>query len=108
VSDFIYRADAETPSFSVAWADGDDNLLDLSSGFTFTVELVRYGSVALTKTTGIAGAATSPNVVVVWSNGELAALNGTYELHLTATNGSNDRHFRPGNWPTVTVVPTPG
>lgn len=107
---FTYRADAETPSFAVEWKDADGDLVDFSSGFTFSVELVKAGTTvaSVTKTNGIAGASVSPNVTVAWAAGELAALDGVYELHLKATDSSsNDRFFSPHRWPTIRVTPVP-
>ncbi len=111
MSNWIWRADAEAPSFAVAWKDRDGNLIDFSSGYTFEIEFVRNDEVVWSKTTGITGAATSPNVVVAWASGDLANLTSgvSYELHLTATDSSsNDRHFKPGRWPKayIETVPT--
>jgi len=107
VSDYVYRADQETPSFAVAWKDRDGDLVDFSSGYTFTAQLVKAGVVALTKTAGIAGNSTSPNVTVAWTTDELDGLSGVYEVHLKATTGGADRFFRPGNWPTITIEAAP-
>lgn len=106
MSSWTYRADQEAPSFAVAWYDRNGNLIDFSSGYTFEVKLVHKvtDAVALTKVAGITGAATSPNVVVAWSSGELAVTPGPYRLHLTATAAGADRMFMPGDEPVVTIV----
>jgi cytochrome bd-type quinol oxidase subunit 2 len=107
---WTYRSDAETPSYAVHWKDRDGNTIDFSSGYTFTVQLVNVstGTTALTKTTNITGASTSPNVTVAWAVGELAVTAGLYWLMLKATDGSSqDRFFRPGNWPTIEIEAAP-
>lgn len=109
---WTYRQDQELPSFAVAWYDNADALINFSSGYTFTVKLVDLadGTVALTKTTNISGAATSPNVTVAWAAGELSTLTARhqYAVHLVANNGAGtDRVFRPGNPPTIRITATP-
>ena len=103
---WVYRADQEVPSFAVDWYDRDGNLINFATGYTFEVKLINQstGTVALTKTTGVTGAATSPNVVVAWATGQLAITPAVYRLHLTATTGGADRMFRPGDEPRVTIV----
>jgi hypothetical protein len=103
---WIYRADQETPSFAVAWSDRDGNLIDFSTGYTFELKLVHRttGTLALTKTSGITGAATSPNIIAAWSSGELAITPGPYRVHITATTGGADRMFMPGAEPIITIV----
>ncbi len=102
MSTWTYRADQEFPSFSVAWYDGTGNLIDFSTGWTFEVKV---GS--LTKTTGITGSASAPNVVVAWGAGELNITPGTYPLYLKATSSGGDRRFRPGNEPEIEILATP-
>lgn len=106
---WTYRADQESPSFAVAWSDRDGNLINFATGYTFEVKLVNQstGIVALTKTVGITGAATSPNVVAAWSTGELNIAPAVYRVHLTATLTASgaDRMFRPGDEPRITIVP---
>jgi len=66
------------------------------------------GTVALTKTSGISGSATSPNVTVTFATDEILALEGKYQLHLRARDASDkDRFFRPTQWPTVQIVAAP-
>ena len=108
-SDFTYRADQELPSMAFDWYDRDRALIDFSGGYTFQCELVDIaGAVALTKTTGISGGLASPNVTVTFSTDEISALDGTYQIHLRARDGSNaDRFFRPTQWPTIQVIGAP-
>ena len=103
---FIYPANTEKPDYVVEWKDRDGNTIDFSSGYTFTVKLVAQDgtTVALTKTSGITGAATMPNVTVLWASGQLNITPGTYRLHLTATTGSSDRPYQPGAEDTVVIL----
>lgn len=97
--DLHYYAHDERPSAELWWRDDDNSLVDLSSGYTFSLKIGNPGSSAvLTKTTGITGAAGSgsepdgtPNVVIAWSAGDLDLTPGIYALQLKATNSSLDR-----------------
>lgn len=93
-----YIAGAELPDLSLTWWDSNDALIDFSTGYTFTVKVGVLGSAALfTKTTGITGAATDPNVTIGWSTAaELTTLSaGTYAVQVIArrTADSKDRVF---------------
>ncbi len=107
MSSWVYRADAEVPSYTVLWRDSSNVPIDFSTGYTFEVKLVNRssGAVALTKTTGITGSDGSSgyNIVVAWSVGELNVTPGIYEVHLTATTETADRHFRPGHEPQIVI-----
>lgn len=62
------------------------------------------GAVALTKTTGIIGAATVPNASIVWATGELLAVpDGVYWLELTWTIAGNDQSLPKSERPIVTI-----
>jgi hypothetical protein len=108
-----YHKTAERPD-SKLWLLGDDgNLIDFSSGYTFSFKIGRRGTAAvLTKTTGITGAAGSggeptgtPNVTIVYSAGEFAAVtpSPSYRWQLTATVGGLDRVFE-GAFELVEVI----
>lgn len=101
---YTYRPTDEDPSIPLEWLDSDGLPIDLSAA-TFSVVLRERstGTTALTKTSGITGAATSPNVTITWSTGELASLSGVYELVATATVGGRARTFRPASLPLVEV-----
>ncbi len=81
--------------------DRSGALIDMSSGYTFSLRIGTPGSTALlTKSSGITGAAGSgvepsgtPNVTVAFSAGELNLAAGTYAWQLTATTSSLDRVF---------------
>jgi hypothetical protein len=87
-----YHATAERPTLRISWYDDDDALIDFSTGYAFSLKVGNLGSAALlTKTSGITGAATAPNVTIAWTAGELALTPGTYTYELTATTSSLDR-----------------
>jgi predicted dehydrogenase len=111
-----YRADQEHPSWAGDWEDGDGNLLDLSTGFTFDAWLVDEveHTVAHTITTGITGDDVSPNILVAFANGALATAFGSrtatrdFRLHVRArTAGSADRFYRPNNEDIIRIGPVP-
>ena len=114
---YAYRKDQELPALTVAWSDANGNLIDFSSGYTFTVKIALASApsaVLVSKTTGITGAATSPNITVDWSTTDwstlTAAANGTlYVAHLYArrTSDTKDRVFRPGDPITFRLYPAP-
>ena len=95
----------ELPALPIEWLDADGNAIDFSSGWTFTVKISASGAptVALvTKTSGITGAATLPNVTIDWTTSELSSLpaaGAKYDVRLIArrTADSKDRVFRPGD-----------
>jgi hypothetical protein len=103
---WTYRADAESPSYCVEWRDANGDLINFATGYTFEVKLVNQATAvsALTKSSGITGAATSPNITVAWTTGELNLTPATYQVHLTATASGADRHFRPGSEPLLKIV----
>lgn len=95
-----YYKNAEAPTLNLWWYSDDGTLVDFSSGVSgWQLKIGQYGETAvLTKTTGITGAAGSgtdpdgtPNVVVVWSAGDLNVTPGHYVLQLTATTTAGDR-----------------
>lgn len=79
--------------------------LDLSSGYTFTIELVNT----------ITGVDTEPSAVVTghdgymqvaWAVDDLDIAAGDYELRVRAreTATSKDRDWSPGGWPIVRIT----
>lgn len=96
-----YIRNAERPSLALWLLDRAGDLIDFSSNYTFSFKIgERGGTAALTKTTGITGAAGSgtaptgtPNVTVAWSAGELNLTPGVYLWQLTATTSSTDRTY---------------
>jgi len=107
VSDYTYDVGDEDPSIALTWKDRDDAVINLSAA-TFSVKLVNSaGAAIVTKTTGITGAATAPNIVISWAAGELNIAAGLYELWVQATVSSRQRTFRRRNLPTVLIVAAP-
>lgn len=102
---WLYHQTQEDPAYAVEWRDGTGELIDFSTGYTFTVSLIDgAGTTALTKATGIAGAATRPNITVAWSANELDLTPGFYRLHLKATVAGRDRVFKPGHPDIIQIV----
>jgi hypothetical protein len=90
----IYVEGAELGDLGISWYDTDGSLINFASGYTFVVKVGSPGSAALfTKSTGITGAATVPNVTVGWAtSGELNGLSaGTYSVQVAATRTSDSK-----------------
>ncbi len=112
---YAYRIGQELPSMAFEWQDRDGAVIDFSSGWTFTAKLASAntpGTIAATITTGITGAATSPNVTIDWATDAFDALTpdaagSVYVVHLIArrTSDSKDREFSPGNPPRMMLLP---
>lgn len=86
-----YHSTAERPTFRLSWYDDDDAIIDFSAS-TFSLKIGNPGSTALlTKTTGITGAATAPNITVAWAAGELDLTPGTYQWQMTTTTSALNR-----------------
>lgn len=109
----VYRADQELPGDAIVWRDRDNNLIDFSTGWTFTVKICLYGTTAVlaSKTTGITGAATSPNVTIAWSATDFTALTAgamyAYFLYARRTADNLDDVFNPGDPPRFYLAPAP-
>lgn len=89
-----YVLGAELGDAEITWNASDGTVIDFSSGWTFQVKVGQVGSAAsFTKTTGITGAATAPNLTVAWAtSGELNSLTaGGYDLQITATRSSDSK-----------------
>jgi hypothetical protein len=98
-----YRRGQELPGVSLTWLRSNGDPLDLSTGYTFTVELVDRDDVAVvTKTSGVTGGVGA--VSVAWAAGELDINPGSYRMLVVAVDGDGAaRAFSPGNPPTVTI-----
>lgn len=89
-----YIQGADLPDLTIAWRDSAGTLIDFSSAYTFVLKLGKPGAAAtLTKSTGITGAATSPNITIVWAAAaELNTISPNhYEAHLIATRTSDSK-----------------
>lgn len=90
-----YRRGADLPDLPIWWRAQDRTLLDFSTGWTFKLVAALVSTpatIALTKTTGLLGAAgatdpPTPNLLVAWAvAGELNTLAaGTYLCEIEAT-----------------------
>jgi len=87
-------AAASLPAAEFNWIDVNGATLDFSSGWTFKLTIGRPPNAAvLTKTTGLVGRSTSPNLFVNWAPNELAVLTpGIWNIQVTAS--SSDGHQR--------------
>jgi hypothetical protein len=101
---YPYQADQEIPSIPLEAKDRDGNLYDFSTGWTFTAKFCLEGTlvIAHTKSTGIVGAATSPNLIVSpavadWAALAPSALGTVYDVYVYCrrTADSLDYVYRP-------------
>ena len=98
-----YVEGSTLPDLEVWWPDpdGSGDLVDFSTGYTFSVVVGRRSAVEFTKSSGLTGAAGSgdgsepadvPNLTVQWSASDLGALTpGLYTLELVATRDGDSR-----------------
>lgn len=86
-----YHRTAERPALEVTWLDDNGQVIDLTAA-ALTVKVGATGRAALlTKTLGVDGAATAPNVVITWAAGELDLPVGVHRMQITATESGLDR-----------------
>lgn len=117
MSEYVYRKDQELPAIAIEWADRLGAPVAFASGYTFTAKIALAtapSTVLVSKTTGITGADTFPNLTVDFSTTDFSALTaavkGTeYVVHLYArrTADTKDRVFRPAAPVTFTLYPAP-
>lgn len=83
-----YVKGSELPDLAITWTDTNGDVINFATGWTFTVRIGVEGQEAEhTKTSGISGAATAPNVTVAWSAGELDDLAArVWSCQVTARN----------------------
>src|SRR5262245_26577951 len=93
-----YFKGAEQPDIRLTWLSDSGAVIDFSTGHTFELKIGHGGyDAVLTKTTGIAGAQTSPNITVTFIAGDLDTVpSGMYEGQLRAnlTASNKDRYMR--------------
>lgn len=101
----VLHRTAERPSIEMWLEDADGALIDLSSGYSYSLKLGEVGSAAaFTKTSGFTGAAGSgeepsgvPNLTIAFTAAELDSLTpGPCTGQLTLTTSSLDRVFQFG------------
>lgn len=114
---YTYRKDQELPAIGVEWLDGDGVAIDFSSGWTFSVKICSASAastVLATKSSGISGSASLPNITIDWSTSDFTGLTADgkgslYVAHLYAhrTADSKDDVFSPGSPIMLTLLPAP-
>jgi hypothetical protein len=79
------------------WRDSVGAVIDFAAGFTFELKVGSVSNAAeLTKTTGITGATTAPNITIVFTADELAGVPvglRTAQLRARQTAGNKDRYL---------------
>jgi hypothetical protein len=89
-----YYLGSEDPTYPTTWTNSDGVVIDFSApGWSFELRLGHPGRDAvLTKTSGIAGAATAPNITVTWATTDLDDIDpGTYLLQIFPTLAGRTR-----------------
>ena len=89
-----YIQGSDLPDTAIRWEDSTGTLINYSTGYTFELKVGTPGDAALlTKSTGITGASTDPNVTLAWAtSGELNTLAvGIYSAQLKATRGVDSK-----------------
>jgi hypothetical protein len=93
-----YLKGGEHPDIALTWRDNSGAIIDFATGHTFELKIGHGGQAALiTKTAGITGAQTAPNVITIFAVNELDTIaTGMYEAQLRArqTSTSKDRYMR--------------
>lgn len=87
-------AGAALPDTAIDWEDDQGDLIDFSAGYTFQVRVASTpgATPVVTKTLGITGAATSPNITISWTTGEATALTaGLWQADIVATRTSDNK-----------------
>jgi|SRR5262245_52904507 len=87
-----YVPGAELPDIPLTWRDSTGQPINFASGYTFTLRLGTPSTT--TKSSGITGAATAPNITVSLTAGEWDAVPvGQWQAQLWArrTSDSKDR-----------------
>jgi hypothetical protein len=100
-----YIKGAELPDVAITWSDQETGLLDFSTGWTFSLKIGTPGqTAALTKSTGMTGSATAPNLIIAWAPAELDPLApGTYTCDVEARHTASGKD-RKQSFP-ITMTP---
>ncbi len=95
---FEHTLGSELPDDAFEWTDAQGDVIDFSTGWTFQVTVgFPDQDPVLTKTDGITGAATSPNVTISWADGELddPLTAGVWPAWISATHSGGKNRKRP-------------
>src|SRR5262245_47747446 len=87
-----YVPGAELPDIGLVWRDANGQIINFASGHTFTLRIAT--PTTTTKSTGITGAATAPNITIAVAAAEWDSLPvGQWQAQLWArrTSDSKDR-----------------
>jgi hypothetical protein len=106
---FEVTVGSELPDWTFHWTAGGATI-DFSTGYTWTLRVGSSNAGVLEKTSGITGAATDPNVTVVWAAGEWDGVApGNYAFTLTPrrTSDSKDRDPLRGTVRVLAAIPAP-
>jgi hypothetical protein len=87
-----YIQGAELPDILVTWKDENGNVINFSSGWTFTLRLGQLGQAAVLTKTDLVGAATAPNLTISWTSTEIESLAvNTYTMQIIARHVSSGK-----------------
>jgi hypothetical protein len=94
MSSIQYVQGSDLADLTIAWYDAKQQLIDFNAGYSYQVKVGYQGQSALiTKTAGITGATTDPNLTIAWSvsDGFASLAPGFYILQVTATRNADGR-----------------
>lgn len=112
MADWHFFTDQELQSMAIDWQDANGvTRPEFVSGWTFTVQLISGGTIALTiSDSDVTKAATAPNVTAAIDAGSLTALTpGLYQVRFLArhTASGKDDVFRADRLPTARIIAAP-
>jgi len=90
-----YTAGQE-PTVNATFRDSAGNVIDFSSGWTFTAKVGDSTGTKVTQSSGIVGSSVSPNVSIPFAASALDIAPGNYVLQVRAVNiaSGRDRYFQ--------------
>lgn len=88
-----YIQGASLPDWGGTCYDMDGNIIDFSTGWTFTADLIRAHTreIAVANMTGFVGSATAPNLSRGWTLTDLDQTPGEYILAVEATRTADSK-----------------
>lgn len=92
-----YPRGASLPDLPLTWRDRDGSVLDLSTA-VLVAKIGQVGAVADVEVTTVTGAATAPNVLVQWADGDLDIDPQNYQL---VVEGTISGRKRKATWPFI-------